>query len=138
MATTKKKAVDTTKKKPSKKKSLKISKKKSLRRSAIYDAVNEKLIEAGWEEGSLKRSHAKDMVNAIATVLIENAVADKGVALPGIGKITFKHRSAKKGGEKVTRFGKEMTTKKRAAAWVPRMKLSKAAKVALLENAPKA
>jgi len=116
----------------------KISKKKSMRRTEIYDAVNQKLVAAGWEEDSLKRGHAKDMVNAIAEVLIENAVADKGVALPGIGKITFKHRPAKKGGEQVHRFGKDMITKARPASWVPRMRLSKAAKTALLAKAPKA
>ena len=116
----------------------KISKKKSLRRTEIYDAINAKLVEAGWEENSLKRGHARDMVNAVAEVVLENAVAEKGIAIPGIGKITFKHRKARKGGETVTRFGKEMTTKARAASWVPRFRLSKTAKNKLLENAPKA
>jgi len=116
----------------------KISRKKSLCRTEIYDAINAKLVEAGWEKESLKRGHARDVVNAVAEVLLDNAVTERGVALPGIGKITFKHRPAKKGGEQVIRFGKEMTTKARPASWVPRFRLSKAAKTRLIENAPKA
>jgi|GEM_PF-2690028 len=116
----------------------KISKRKSLRRTDLYDAVKAKLIaEHDWDETGLKRSMIKDMVMAITSVVVENAVADRGVALPGLGKLTWKYRKAREAGT-VTRFGQEMQVKARPASWVPRFRLQRSAKVALLEAVPEA
>ena len=106
-----------------------ISRKRSLSRSALYSEVVEQLKANGYE--SVKRNLVRDCVKSFVNVILGNSVANRGVAVPGLGKITWKHRQAREAGT-VQRFGLEMTVKARPESWVPKFRFQRAAKLALL------
>lgn len=126
------------KKAPAKKSTrMKVSKRKSLRRTELYKAITAKLVaEYEWEEGT-RPSLIKDVVAATVDTILSNSVAERGIALPGFGKLTWKYRKAREAGT-VHRFGQDMEVKARPATWIPRFRLQRSAKVALLEQAPEA
>lgn len=114
-----------------------ISRKKSLRRSELYQKVRDKLVREYDYDDSTKRGLAKDVIAATVSVVLENAVADKGIMIPGLGKVTFRYRKAREAGSSNS-FGVERQVSARAAAWIPKFRLQKKAKMALLEAAPEA
>lgn len=114
-----------------------ISRKKSLRRSEFYQTIRDKLVANFNYDESTKRNLPKDVIAATIEVMLENAVADKGIMLPGLGKITFRYRKAREAGTS-TSFGVERQVTARPASWIPKFRLQKRAKLALLEATPKA
>lgn len=129
MATTK------TTKRPARKK---ISRKKSLKRSEFYDQVNAYLAETyGWDE-TMRRAYAREVTDAVVQTAIANAVTEKGCMIPGLGRLTFRFRKARKEGTMINRFtNEEVEVSARPAAWIPKFRLVKAARDAMATLAPK-